>query len=150
MIKYYKTLLFCALCTLSSQATTLGATEKVSIVPPNASLCARIDTGAAQNSLDAQNLVIFQKNGEDWASFYLNGTNIEKKVVRYTNVTQQAGSTKRPVVILRLIMKGIDGTYAFSLADRSHLQYPVLIGRNVLDTQSAAIKVDITKNTSCR
>ena len=83
-------------------------------------------------------------------AFQLYGTRHCKRVKRHLSVTQQAGSTKRPVVIMHLSMSGIHGTYAFSLANRKKLQYPVLIGRNVLDTRQANLQVDVRVNPSIR
>lgn len=128
-------------------ATVIGATEMV-IVDGKHQQAARIDTGAAISSLDAQQLTIQSNKRGQWAHFNFNGTRYCKKIQRHLSVTQQAGSTKRPVVIMHLSMSGIHGTYAFSLANRQKLQYPVLIGRNVLDTRQANLQVDVRVNPS--
>ena len=130
-------------------ATVIGATEIV-IVDGKHQQAARIDTGAAISSLDAQQLTIKTHKRGQWAHFNFNGTRYSKKIKRHLSVTQQAGSTKRPVVIMHLSMSGIHGTYAFSLANRKKLQYPVLIGRNVLDTRQANLQVDVRVNPSIR
>lgn len=134
---------------LSAHAKTIGATEVVTVDHLHTQ-CARIDTGAALSSLHVNQLKTTHNADGEWAHFFHHGTYYRKKIQRYITVTQQAGTTQRPVVIMHLAMPGIDGTYAFSLADRSHLNYPVLIGRNVLDTPGANIRVDVRKNTTCR
>ena len=48
---------------------TIGALEKVTLVNENITVDARIDTGALTSTIDARNLVLFQKDGIDWVQF---------------------------------------------------------------------------------
>ena len=138
-----------SICFFNAYAKVIGATEVVTIDHTHQQ-CARIDTGAALSSLHVDKLWTSHDAQGEWAHFFHHGTSYKKKIKRYTTVTQQAGTSTRPVVIMHLTMPNIDGTYAFSLANRSHLNYPVLIGRNVLDTPGSDLRVDVSKNTTCK
>ena len=47
----------------------IGAVEKVRLLPPNVVLKARIDTGAKTTSIDAQNIIPFERDGKEWVRF---------------------------------------------------------------------------------
>lgn len=124
----------------------LGELEHVWLEPPGISLTARIDTGAESSSVNAQNLVEFERDGEDWVRFEWslqgNTTSIERPIKRYVRVVQQADpeGTRRPVVSLRLRIGDIEDDFDFSLADRSHLDYQMILARNFL-TDVAVVDV---------
>ncbi|RME31692.1 hypothetical protein D6789_01915 [Candidatus Woesearchaeota archaeon] len=77
---------------------------------------ARIDTGAERSSVDI-NLASKLKLGPVVAS----------RVVKSAN-----GSKLRPIVKLEVELCGRRVTETFSLSDRSHMRYKVLIGQNIL------------------
>ncbi len=56
------------------------------------------------------------------------------EVVRYFRVKAPATRTitKRPVVRVRMEIYGEEFKAEANIADRSHMKYPVLIGRNIL------------------
>ena len=58
----------------------------------------------------------------------------EAPIVRKVRVVQQADpdGTRRPVVAIRVRVGEIDETVEFTLADRSHLENPLILGRNFL------------------
>ncbi|MFK7914827.1 MAG: ATP-dependent zinc protease [Pseudomonadales bacterium] len=124
----------------------VGELEYVWLEPPGISLTARIDTGAESSSVNAQNLVEFERDGDDWVRFEwaLQGktTSIERPIKRYVRVVQQADpdGTRRPVVSLRLRIGDIEDDFDFSLADRSHLDHQMILGRNFL-TDVAVVDV---------
>ncbi|MEC8460997.1 MAG: RimK/LysX family protein [Pseudomonadota bacterium] len=143
-----------------AKVTTLGATEGVYVSSgaTEDAYCARIDTGALSTSIHATDIKVYQKNQRNWVSFVIKGCfngrcykqKMKKPLLRYQTVKQAAGSVRRPVVILNIKIRDvIDGPYAVTLADRSKLEYPVLIGRNVLDTKKAKIKVNVNINRNC-
>jgi hypothetical protein len=125
---------------MAGDKMVLGELEQVWIDPPGFSLHARVDTGATSNSLSAENLVEFERDGEDWVRFVVNANQVnepitmERRVVRRVRVFQQADpeGTRRPVVNLRLVLGDVQDTFEFTLADRSHLNYQILLGRNFL------------------
>jgi hypothetical protein len=125
---------------VSDDKMVLGELETVWIDPPGLSLNARIDTGATTNSLNAEDMVEFERDGDDWVRFHVRDADskelieIEREVVRYVRVYQQAdpGGTRRPVVSLRLHLGDVRDPFEFTLADRSHLNHQILLGRSFL------------------
>ena len=116
----------------------VGEKENVRIVPPGFVLAARVDTGAASSSLHAENLTEFERDGKNWVRFDLGNdeveVSIEKPVVKYVRVFQQSDKkgSRRPVIRLRIVIGNIKDTFEFTLADRSHLEHNMLLGRNFL------------------
>ena len=95
---------------------------------------ARMDTGASTSSLNATNISEFERNGQRWVRFTLaDGTEVSKVLIRYVNVRQAStNKDRRRVVKLGIKLGTISYVGEFTLADRRHLKYEVLIGRNVL------------------
>lgn len=118
----------------------VGAVEKVFITPPGKILPARIDTGAVTSSLNAHNIQKFERNGDEWIRFTIvNPENseeytLERPLVRSAKIIQALSKEvdRRPVVELSVTVGGINQIAQFTLSDRSHMEHPVLIGRNVL------------------
>ncbi|MCB1684020.1 MAG: ATP-dependent zinc protease [Pseudomonadales bacterium] len=123
---------------MNSDKLMLGELENVWLDPPGASLVARLDTGATSSSLHAQNLTKFERDGEEWVRFELQvekqPIEVERRVLRHVLVIQQADpeGSRRPVVQLRIRIGNLDETVDFTLADRSHLENEVILGRNFL------------------
>jgi len=128
----------------------VGAVEKVLITPPGLVLPARIDTGAATSSIDARNIEAFERNGDSWVRFFMlnpesgEEVGIECKVVRRVRIVQAIKDEKerRKVVELLVTLGNSVRTAEFTLTDRSHMEYPVLIGRNIL---MDSMTVDVSK-----
>lgn len=114
----------------------VGAVEWTVIDLGNEQLVAkaRMDTGAATSSLGATEIAEFERNGKRWVRFKLNdGRTISQKLERFVNIRQAASaSNSRPVVKLGVKIGEVAYIGEFTLADRSHLKYEILIGRNVL------------------
>jgi len=116
----------------------LGEVERVWVDPPGLSVEARIDTGASSSSLHGDNITRFERDGEDWVRFDINQddevTTLELPVVKFARVYQQAdkSGSRRPVVELRLYLGNVKDTFEFTLADRSHLEQGMILGRNFL------------------
>ena len=117
---------------------TVGSVETVHITPPGIPIAARVDTGADSNSLTATDLVYFERDGDDWVRFDIevdSGVHtVERRVLRHVRVVQQSDvtGTRRPVVVLRVRMGGLLGSFEFNLSDRTHLRHPVILGREFL------------------
>ena len=128
----------------------VGEIEKVIIQPVASQLEARIDTGATTSSLDVRNIRRFKQNGRDWVQFDLldrqtgEVITIERPLVRNARIMQSNAeeSEVRPVVLMPLTLADKTWSVAFSLTDRKHLTYPVLIGRNVI---KGRVVVDVSK-----
>lgn len=131
---------------MSGDKMVVGEMERVWIDPPGAGLIARVDTGAHSSSLHAEGLVEFERDGDDWVRFELilneEVTTLERPVTRHVRVYQQADpvGTRRPVVAMRLRLGDVQDTFEFTLADRSHLDFQMLLGRNFL-TDMALVDV---------
>lgn len=133
---------------VSGDKMVIGELENVWIDPPGMSLKARVDTGASTNSLNAEDMVVFERDGDDWVRFHVRDSDseelieIEREVVRFVRVFQQADpeGTRRPVVNMRLRLGDVQDSFDFTLADRSHLNYQILLGRSFL-TDMALVDV---------
>lgn len=124
---------------ISNDKMLVGELEYVFIDPPGVNAVARIDTGATSSSLHAENLVPFERDGEDWVRFDMmisetESVTVERKIVRHVRVVQQADpeGSRRPVVAMRVRLGDIQDTFEFTLADRSHLENELILGRNFL------------------
>jgi hypothetical protein len=125
-----------------SNDIVLGEVEKVSLESIDHSFDARIDTGAATSSLNAVDVEEFERNGEDWVRFHLDVPTkegedhawIETPVIRYVKIKQATNDDihRRAVVQLWVKLGTIHEKAEFTLADRSHMSHPVLIGREFI------------------
>lgn len=84
---------------------------------------ARIDTGATKSSID---MTLVAELGL--------GPVINTRIVKSTH-----GTMLRPVIKVDLTIAGDRITAEFTVADRGHMKYRVLIGQNVLKTEKFMI-----------
>jgi hypothetical protein len=119
----------------------VGQLEKVWMTTLNLALSARIDTGAETSSLDARDVEIFERNGKRWVRFEIEHPEkgeapilVERKVTRMVSIVQSnsADSERRPVIKLGITIGNVNQTAEFTLSNRSHLDFQVLVGRNIL------------------
>ena len=126
----------------------LGEIEKLTLVKFDATLSARIDTGATISSLDAYNIQIYRRNKNRWVQFETKTDNqtitLDAPLLKYVVIKQQATTEDqlRPVVLMDIKIGQLVGSYGFSLSSREHLKTKALIGRNVLKHQAL---VDVSK-----
>ncbi|WP_299494534.1 RimK/LysX family protein [uncultured Shewanella sp.] len=130
----------------------LGAVERVYVDEVKASFNTRIDTGAESSSLDSRNIVLFERDGDSWVRFdvYVDGPDkpaktFEAKVVRFVRIKQDAddnSSDRRPVILAHLKIGDYEAQTELNLVNRSHLEYPLLLGRKFM--QDIAV-VDVGK-----
>lgn len=117
----------------------IGGVESVYIPPFEIPFQARIDTGAATSSIDAQNITPFERDGEKWISFDIVNKktsqkhHFEKPIVRKTSIIRTFQEEKRYVVHFDIKMGEEIIDTEFTLNDRSKFEYQVLIGRNILN-----------------
>ncbi len=95
---------------------------------------ARMDTGASISSVSAHDIAEFERNGKRWARFTLpGGRQVSAVLERYADIRQAAAETdKRRVVRLGIKLGEISQVAEFTLKDRRHLNYEILVGRNLL------------------
>jgi len=124
-----------------NEKTILGNAEWAYITASKKNLKARIDSGAATSSINAVNLKQFERDGKKWVRFNLTHDKkskeqiIEAKIVRISKIIQSSKpgvKTERPVVKLHIRIGDIAGYTEFTLTNRLHMEYPVLIGRTFL------------------
>ncbi|MBS9402572.1 ATP-dependent zinc protease [Halomonas sp. TRM85114] len=129
---------------LLANKVLVGRSEWVGLPDVGTYLKARVDSGANTSSLSATEITPFERDGEDWVRFKL-GVNendvvvedvvdewIEEPVERRVRIIQAAGEESRPVISLLMTLGSIREPVEFTLNDRSHLSYPVLLGRRFL------------------
>lgn len=96
----------------------IGLAEKVVVhgTDEDREVLARIDTGASVSSIDTH-----------LAAEMRMGPIEEVKTIRSAN-----GKRVRPALSVSVSLAGRDCSGVFTLADRSHMKYEVLIGRDIL------------------
>jgi hypothetical protein len=116
----------------AEERITVGVVEEVVLLPWGVKLPARIDTGAAQTSLDARDIVIKGdtvdfKLPENYGGLQLSLPIVARKTVRSAEAREQ-----RPVVMMEFCLGSKHIRTRVNLNDRSKVKYPFLIGRNAL------------------
>lgn len=117
----------------------IGQVENVFFVKEKATFAARIDTGADTSSLGIYNLTKFERDGKKWVKFSLQAEK-EAKIFEYpiydtVKIKQQSNMKAEERLEIKISIKVGSEEYRnqiFNLADRSHLEFQVLIGRNFL------------------
>ncbi|HLD05608.1 MAG TPA: RimK/LysX family protein [Candidatus Nanoarchaeia archaeon] len=96
----------------------LGLTEKIVIYGHDGehAVTGKIDTGASKSSIDL-NLALNLKLGPV----------IESRIVKSAH-----GNKLRPIIDADILLGGKRVRAKFTLADRGHMRYKVLIGENIL------------------
>lgn len=126
----------------------IGQVEPVLLLPSELVLPARIDTGAAVSSINAQDMTFFERDGKSWVRFAMlnpddgDAVTIERPVNRYTDVRVGGELQNRPVVSMTLVMGPLEEQLDVNLADRSGYAYQVLVGRNFLKDR---VVVDVSQ-----
>ncbi|EQB40541.1 hypothetical protein M947_01700 [Sulfurimonas hongkongensis] len=119
----------------------IGSVERVHVYPSNFVMEARIDTGAETSSIDAREITRFERDGKKWVRFTLvdreTGTShvVERKVVRVVRISQSSlekDYEKRVIVVLKITIGDKKELSEFTLTNREHMKYPMLIGRSAL------------------
>jgi len=118
----------------------IGAIEWLYLDPPGRHYRARIDSGAETSSLSASNIVEFERDSDDWVRFTFQHNpeeepiELELPVKRVILIRQPSTvEAERRVVVEIDIRLGAElQTTEFALTDRSHMTYPMLLGRAFL------------------
>lgn len=120
---------------------SIGWRETVELLdlelPP---MVAKIDTGARTSSLHATDLVVKRRQGIEHISFTTSDANgnpvrrtaplVEERTIR--NPGEGGREEDRPVVECRVRLGNKEWDAEFTLADRSNMQYQVLLGREAI------------------
>ena len=103
----------------------IGETEVVYLPDFTVPFEARIDTGATTSSIDARD--VFARSGGESKEY-------ELPVARTVRIKQHGGeSLERISVMLTFRMGHLTLEREFTLTDRSKFEYPVLVGRNIIN-----------------
>jgi hypothetical protein len=141
-----------ALPVMAAEPTLYGRYEYIGVPEIGEVLKAKMDTGALTASLSAKDIELFKRDGEDWVRFRLATKDAtdkvyEHKVARISRIKSRldgdeeepADPAKRPVVDLELCLGNAKRTVEVNLVDRSHFNYPLLIGAKALREFGAAV-----------
>ncbi len=119
----------------------LGWVENAQLLNPGIDLKAKLDSGAETSSLDARVIKKFRKDGKRWVRFGVSDREsgqeyiIVRERIRTINVVQHDGNGQtRPVVNMDVCIAGRIVHAEVSLIDRSEFIYPLLLGRNALES----------------
>lgn len=151
---------------ITDQKTLIGGIENVYLDPPGLEFSARIDTGAKTSSLNAIDIVEFERDGKPFVKFKLThpetGELLEltRRLRRYVRIKERGDrdAQRRPVVKMRVALANIDEQIDFTLENRSKFKYQVLIGRNFLNDlaivdvskQFTTVKTDATDHSDIK
>ncbi|KJY83951.1 ATP-dependent Zn protease [Vibrio galatheae] len=115
----------------------LGSEEWVYVPGLEQSFKTRIDTGATTSSVSAVDVVSFERDGKDWVKFKVEHEGIKSKeialpVKRWVKVRQSTSedSQQRAVVEAWIQLGDLKEKTDFTLTDRTHLTFPLLLGRS--------------------
>ncbi|WP_447553022.1 ATP-dependent zinc protease family protein [Vreelandella sp. EE22] len=134
----------CEAAPVQDDKTLLGRSEWVGFPAIGTYLKARIDSGANTSSLSATDITRFERDGENWVRFKLALNDediavdrirdewIEAPIQRRVRIVQASGEEARPVISLLMTLGPIRENIDFTLNDRTHLDFPVLLGRRFM------------------
>ncbi len=138
----------------------IGATATVEEVKTDLHFKARVDTGATTTSLNVEDYVIedeaeemvdnvgrkirFRMKNHDGDSEWL-----ESKIAKVSVVKTSADREERYKVHLTLRLHAVQKRVLVTLNDRSHMKYPLLLGRNFL-RGDFIVDVDSKKNRQAK
>ena len=142
-----------ALPVMAAEPTLYGRYENIGLPEIGETLKAKMDTGAYTASLSAKDIELFSRDGEEWVRFRLATKDADDKVYehklsRISKIKSRVDEedegdapelSKRPVVDLELCLGDVKRTVEVNLVDRSHFNYPLLIGAKALREFKAAV-----------
>lgn len=127
----------------------LGQTEWIHIDSLDINVPARIDTGATTSSVSAVDILAFERDGKKWVKFKLSHEGKTSKELTLpvvsTKFIRQSNSEK---TLERYTVKGwvtvgsLKLNTEFTLADRTHMDFGVLLGRSFFRDEAV---VDISR-----
>ncbi len=115
----------------------LGAQEWVYVPGLEENFDARVDTGATTSSISATDIVEFERDGNDWVKFTVENEGVKSKevalpIVRRVKIRQSTSNdpAHRVVVMAWIQIGDLKEKTEFTLTDRTHLTFPLLLGRS--------------------
>lgn len=123
----------------------IGQAEYVTVLPSNFTYRARMDTGATTCSISALEITQFERDGEKWVRFRLPlpgedeenlklSDPLEYPLARVASIKRHGADVQlRPVVKMKVRLGRFEERVEFTLTDRSKYEFPILVGRNLLE-----------------
>lgn len=159
LILFHITLFFLISTPVMAKKSVYGYLEPVTIYPDEVPLTAKLDTGAVTASISAQDIHVYEKEGEEYVKFKVAHPEIEKTlhynlpVARHAKIKKRASEKageethhSRPEVNIRINFDGKPYKIRVNLIDRSHFSTPMLLGRKALEKVGAIVDGTV-KNT---
>ncbi|MGE0485263.1 MAG: ATP-dependent zinc protease [Gammaproteobacteria bacterium] len=132
-------------CDAWAKPRVLGWLEWAWLEPDHIRLKAKLDTGARTSSIDADEIELFERDGEQWVRFrvplserpddstYDKDVHYELPLAGRKKIKDHVlEPARRYVVEMELCIGGRMFTTPMTLADRSRFNYPLLLGRAAL------------------
>lgn len=122
----------------ASRPMVTGWVEKVVVGSQNIKMKARIDTGAKTSSIDAEVIKVFKRDEKRRVLFSIEDASgakqvFESRLVRFVKIKSKTGKfIRRPVVFMDVCLAGQHIRGEVNLAERGHMNYPMLVGRNMM------------------
>ncbi|AQU83056.1 MAG: ATP-dependent zinc protease [Halomonas sp.] len=126
----------------AEEPVVFGWVENATIEPWGIAVKAKLDSGALTSSLDARDIELFEKEGEEWVRFRLKledqgsgetfSDQIERPLYRELAVRGAGGRDERPVVLMDVCLGDTIYEEQFGLRDRDEMIYPLLLGRRTI------------------
>lgn len=116
----------------AQEKVTIGLVEDVVLMPWKIRLPARIDTGAAVSSLDARSLKVIDNEVEFVLPSKYGGQKIRLPIAGWHTVRSAEAKERRPIIEIELCVGPKLIRTKVNLNDRSQMNYPFLLGRNIL------------------
>lgn len=157
-LKLYSNLLFIIfLFTAASSSFSkeiLGQAEKIMLVDTKTVIDAKLDTGAEQSSLSAEKISYINYRNQKYVRFQIktNHKNISLTLpfVKYVHILKRKNEMnskdlyeKRPVARLEICVGRKKHSILVNLIDRTHFQYPMLLGSD--DLKELNVYVDVSQ-----
>ena len=130
-----------------------GWIEPVVVYPNGINFNAKLDTGAANSSLNTPRIEQFTKNSEDYVRFDVksregNAHTLELPMIKNVTIKRHFGKSQtRPVVSLKICLGNKIKEVPVNLVDRTGFNYQLLLGRSFLspDTLVDSSKQNLTQ-----
>jgi hypothetical protein len=117
---------------MGQEKITIGLVEEIILLPWGTKIPARIDTGAAVSSLDVRELTVKGKIAEFKLPPKYGSSLISVPIVGWQKIRSAESRERRPIVEIDLCVGPKKLRARVNLNDRSQVQYPFLLGRNIL------------------
>jgi len=126
----------------SGERITIGEVEEVVIVPLGIALPARIDTGSGMSSLGVRDFSVQGEMVEFSLPAKFGNLKLRLPLLGWQRIkTTEGPGKRRPVVELELRLGSVPLHTQVTLNNRSHMKYPLLIGRKTLEKGSFIVDV---------